>query len=313
MLNRTILHARRQRPDLAYHSLHTAYRRFDPVRGMDYRLFLRFSPQLSDDTGATVLRSFEVVKPLGRVEIVTSPYVTESTRIAFIVPVAEPQLPDAVAFLQRYEQACMVTRDNTFLMLVLLYGADSPSRGDADAFGALKTAALNLTEAYRTHGSRVAWVSIRLPATAAAVNATMAAGASAQLSSAYGADERLSMAVTDLALRKIGLKSLVLLGSVGMSVRAEFLNRVRMNTIEGFQVFGPVGFRAFPCAWAHFCKECDTCDVSGQAGYFDRYNSDVVAFYSQDYVDGEWGGVFNLNVNKTFRSRIGRRVGRIIN
>lgn len=233
--------------------------------------------------------SFEIVKPLGRVEIVTSPYVTESTRIALIVPVFEHQLDDGAAFLQRYELTCMQTRDNTFLMLVFLYGAETANRGAADHFGALKSAALNLTERYRVQASRVAWVSIRLPPAAAATgNRTSAGPAGVMLSSAYGDAERLSLAVCDLALRKIGLKSLVLLGSVGMSFRPEFLNRVRMNTIEAFQVYAPVGFRTYACAWAGFCKECDTCDVSGQAGYFDRYNSDVVAFYSQDYVDGEW-------------------------
>lgn len=237
---------------------------------------------------ASPIFSFEIVKPLGRVEIVTSPYVTESTRIALIVPVFEHQLADGVAFLQRYELTCMQSRDNTFLMLVFMYGAETANRGAADRFGALKTAALNLTERYRVQASRVAWVSIRLPVadnrTAADVGAM-----DAMMSSAYGGGcrERLSLAVCDLALRKIGLKSLVLLGSVGMSFRPEFLNRVRMNTIEAFQVFAPVGFRTFACAWAGFCKECETCDVSGQAGYFDRYNRDVVAFYSQDYVDGE--------------------------
>lgn len=178
----------------------------------------------------------------------------------------------------------MQPRDNTFLMLVFLYGALTPNRGTTDPFGTLKSAALNLTDAYRAQSSRVAWVSIRLPAT---MMPNYLGPSRAQLSSAYGIEERLGLAVTDLALRKIGLKSLVLVGAVGMSFRAEFLNRVRMNTIEGFQVFAPIGFRQFPCAWAHLCKECDTCDVSGQTGYFDRYNNDVVAFYSQDYVDGK--------------------------
>lgn len=50
MLNRTILHARHRQPDLIYHSLHTAYRRFDPVRGLDYRLFLRFVRRGSVET-----------------------------------------------------------------------------------------------------------------------------------------------------------------------------------------------------------------------------------------------------------------------
>lgn len=214
----------------------------------------------------------------------------------------EHQLDDGAAFLQRYELTCMQTRDNTFLMLIFLYGAETANRGAADHFGALKTAALNLTERYRVQASRVAWVSIRLPATTIGRptdNRTTAAGG-VMLSSAYGGDERLSLAVCDLALRKIGLKSLVLLGSVGMSFRPEFLNRVRMNTIEAFQVFAPVGFRTFACAWAGFCKECETCDVSGQAGYFDRYNSDVVAFYSQDYVDGEW----NEHLTSTRRIQI---------
>lgn len=235
-----------------------------------------------------------MVKPLGRVEVVTSPYVTESTRIALIVPVFEHQLPDAAAFVQRYEQVCMSTRDNTFLMLVFMYGPETSNHGASDHFGALKATALNLTETYRAQSSRVAWVSIRLSALAArAVFGNVSAQAAALLSSAYGDDERLGMAVADLALRKIGLKSLVLLGSVDMSLRPEFLNRVRMNTIEGFQVFGPVAFRAFPCGWAHFCRDCETCDVSGQTGYFDRYNCDVVAFYSQDYVDGECGSFYH--------------------
>lgn len=197
---------------------------------------------------------------------------------------------EAHAFLQRYELTCMQPRDNTFLMLVFLYGAAAPNRGPADPFGTLKTAALNLTDAYRAQASRVAWVSIRLPAAVADNGNAGDAAAAAQLSSAWGRDERLGLAVADLALRKIGLKSLVLLGAVGMSFRAEFLNRVRMHTIEGFQVFAPLAFRQFPCAWALLCKECDTCDVSGQTGYFDRGNSDVVAFYSQDYVDGECVG-----------------------
>lgn len=32
----------KQQPSLSFLSLHTAYRRFDPVRGMDYQLHLNF-------------------------------------------------------------------------------------------------------------------------------------------------------------------------------------------------------------------------------------------------------------------------------
>lgn len=59
-----------------------------------------------------------------------------------------------------------------------------------------------------------------------------------------------------------------------------------MNTIQGFQIYSPIGFVHYPCNLANFCKECDTCDVSQGGGYFDKENSDVISFYSRDYVKG---------------------------
>lgn len=60
-----------------------------------------------------------------------------------------------------------------------------------------------------------------------------------------------------------------------------------MNTIQGYQIFSPIGFLMYPCKFAGFCKECESCDVSQSTGYFDRTNYDVVSFYSRDYVQGK--------------------------
>lgn len=83
--------------------------------------------------------------------------------------------------------------------------------------------ALNLSDKFKNDGSRIAWVSIRLPD---AFN-KLSFDSSAMLSSVYGNSEILSIVVTDLALRKIGLDSLVLLCSSSMSIKSDFLNRVR--------------------------------------------------------------------------------------
>lgn len=88
------------------------------------------------------------------------------------------------------------------------------------------------------------------------------------------------------ALRKIGLESLVMIGSVSMTFKTDYLNRVRMNTVQGFQIFSPIGFMMYPCDVTKLCKECDSCDVSQASGYFDKFNVDVLAFYSGDYVEG---------------------------
>lgn len=104
------------------------------------------------------------------------------------------------------------------------------------------------------------------------------------LNSLYGRNEILSIAVADLALPKIGLDSLVLMASSSVTFRADFLNRVRMNTLQGFQIYSPIGFMEYPCSFMHFCRDCEACDVSQSTGYFDKWNYDVISFYSRDYV-----------------------------
>lgn len=279
VLEIALQYAAQKHPKLHYHSLHSAYRKFDATRGMDYQLHLNLYEGVTPKR--LLLKSFEVVKPLGRVEVVPSPYVTESTRIALLVPAFEHQVSDALDFVAQYERICMHNQDNTFLLLIFLYRLDSPSKGDDDPFKTLKKLALELSSKYKTDGSRIAWVSIRLPAE---LSAPIASDDWLMHASMYGPRQLLSLAVADLALPKLGLESLVLLATPNMLFRTDFLNRVRMNTIQGFQVYAPIGFQLYPCNWAHFCKECDTCDISQSSGYFDSHNHDVIAFYSRDYV-----------------------------
>lgn len=121
VLQIALQYAALKHPRLTYHSLHSAYRKFDATRGMDYQLHL----SLQEGSGRSrqlLVKSFEVVKPLGRVEVVPSPYVTESTRIAVLVPAFEHQVPDALEFVAQYERVCMQNQDNTFLLLVRMSG-----------------------------------------------------------------------------------------------------------------------------------------------------------------------------------------------
>lgn len=91
-----------------------------------------------------------------------------------------------------------------------------------DPFKSLKTLALDLSSKYKTDGSRIAWVSIRLPSTLSDPIPSEVV----MLNSLYGQHEILSIAVADLALPKIGLDSLVLMASNSISFKPDFLNRV---------------------------------------------------------------------------------------
>lgn len=270
--------AGRKYPELTYESLQSAYRKFDPVRGMDYRIHLNFR----DANGDVVLKSFEVVKPISLIQIIPSPYVTESTRISMVVPTFVHRIDDTVSFIGRYEEICMQSKDSTTLMLVLFYNSDASNKGESDVFYRLKNFAVATSKRIRNEDSKIAWVSIRLPPEFDYAYRE----SDEMLSSMYANQEILSLAATDLALRKIGLDSLVLLFSNVVNFKNDFLNRVRMNTIQGFQVYSPVGFMQYPCKYTSMCNVCENCDVSQSGGYFDRHNFDVISFYSRDYVDG---------------------------
>lgn len=114
-------------------------------------------------------------------------------------------------------------------MQILLYQANSPSKSKDDVFIELKSMATQLTDKYKNDGSRIAWVSIRLPQEM--TNSMNINDSSAILSSTYANQEILSLVVIDLALRKIGLDSLVMLCSNGMTFKQDVLNRVRIYTI----------------------------------------------------------------------------------
>lgn len=118
ILEITLQYAAHKYPALEYVSIHTVYRRFDATRGMDYRVHLNMREKRLGYGSKNQLKSFEIVKPLGRVEVVPSPYVTESTRIALLIPTMEHQIDDAIDFITQYERICMSNQDNTFLLMV---------------------------------------------------------------------------------------------------------------------------------------------------------------------------------------------------
>ena len=77
-----------------------------------------------------------------------------------------------------------------------------------------------------------------------------------------------------------------------MNLRVEFLKRVRLNTIQGHQVFFPIPFVAYS-PLVHSDKMSDTLeqtlrtlDITRSQGYFDNDFFTVCSFYNEDYQTG---------------------------
>ncbi|CAH1960940.1 unnamed protein product [Acanthoscelides obtectus] len=248
---------------LEHKGLVNGYRTFDLSRGMDYVIDMSLK---DTSTGEKVIKRFQVCKPLGSVEFVPVPYVTESSRVNIILPIQETEIALAMEFLRNYNSLIMDRKEKTFLMPVLLYQYNSGSKGTNDVFGEVKNFVTKTASRYKNDDAKIQWVSVRLPESSKPV---------------YVEDVQvLNFAVVDLALKKIGLESLCLILDVYCNITVDFLNRVRMNTIMNFQIFSPIPFRQYDPK----ISQINILDVNKNTGHFDNEEYKYISFYGKDYV-----------------------------
>ncbi|OAD54778.1 Chondroitin sulfate synthase 2 [Eufriesea mexicana] len=250
---------------IKFNKLLNGYRRFDASRGMDYILDLAF---IDVSTSKILRKRIEVCKPLGKVEILPVPYVTENTRINIILIINLSKKQDALNFLEQYALDCMEKKYKTFLMVVLLYNFDAASKGKGDIYYEIKQYALLLAEKYKKQQSKITWLSIRLP----------------NIITSVETNHLLNIAITDLCIRKFTPESLILFVETGIELRLDYLNRIRMNTINQYQVFSPIPFMEYHPDIVHMndIKQVDT-DINRNHGRYDEYNFNNIAFYVKDY------------------------------
>jgi len=93
----------------------------------------------------------------------------------------------------------------------LLYDANAPGKGAVDdVFKRLKDEATSLSNAHKKDGTKVAWLSVRIP------NTKLLALR----------DALLDFAIIDLAIRKFPPDALMMLARPKMEIRQDYLNRV---------------------------------------------------------------------------------------
>ena len=78
--------------------------------------------------------------------------------------------------------------------------------------------------------------------------------------------------------------SLILTCTMGMQLNQEMLNRVRINTVAGWQVFFPVGFWQFKPNLIYDKKPYPTeIEFNSKAGHYDVLSYEHGSFYNSDY------------------------------
>ena len=239
-----------------YKRLVNGYRCFDPTRGMEYRLDLGLSEQ--GRTQETIKR-VNLLRPLGFVEMVPMPYVTENTRVNLVLPVTVNIRDGVVSFLDWYARACLDSGDNANLFVVFIYDKMKYSNRKDDDFSVLKSM-ISYYESKYMNGARIAWTSIQ-------------------------SSNPTQFTIMDAISKKFPPESLLLLCTTGMQLSIDFLNRVRMNTILGWQVFFPIGFWGYKPNLVYTEKPYpSTVEITHSTGHFDDNLYDHASFYNADYI-----------------------------
>jgi hypothetical protein len=203
-----------------YRRIVNGYRRFDAARGTDYILDLALVANSSKTLSNQVIRRVELVRPLGAVEIIPTPYVTESTRVNLILPVSLIERDAVLAFLDSYSRVCVDAGDSADLLVVLIYPDTIDATSEVDAFSVIKSTIVFYESRFEQRSdTRISWMSVKAESTTTAYEAMM-----------------VSLDTMDIVLQRFSPDSLVFVCSVGMELSVELLNRVRMNTIFSFQV-----------------------------------------------------------------------------
>jgi hypothetical protein len=196
--------------------------------------------------------------------MVTLPFVTESSKISLVITISESDTQDILRFLTNFSKTCLEKNDRVFLMLVFLYTQERPDKNNnKDFYKEIKQTALQLSKKFKKKdkGSAILWYSMQLKNRPPS-----------------------PIEMMDLLTQKLDSKSIILMGSANMELHTDYLNRVRMNTIEGRTAFSAIPFTEFHPQLTGKVKSASI-SFNPSLGHFDKYDGQHFSFYKSDYMN----------------------------
>ncbi|XP_018431384.1 PREDICTED: chondroitin sulfate glucuronyltransferase-like, partial [Nanorana parkeri] len=249
----------RYHPWLHFRKLHllNGYRRFDPTRGMEYTLDLLLEATTRKGHAGVILKRLSLLRPLGLVEILPMPYVTEATPVQVVVPLMPADAGHISAFLDAFATNLLDPQENVALTVLLVYDVTSSGQVQ-DVFEGVRGMVSELESRYSF---------LRLEVT----------GVRTEMASQVG--------LMDVVSKKHPMDTLFLVLSVWSEVTGEALNRCRMNAISAWQVFSPVHYQEYnPDVSRHSSSPPPPSSDFLRDGHFDRLSSSEFCFYNSDFM-----------------------------
>lgn len=208
----------------------------------------------------------EASRPLTRVDTVPMPYVTESSIVHIILIVwEEQQVKAAEKFIDSYSKNMMAKSDKTELTLIL-FSLRLQDKKYKDLFGTLKTSAETLSNQYKKQANRIDIVSYKLDSTVPI--------------------DMIEFIAVDLLSSRLTPESLVFICNPFSEILSDLLNRIRINTIAGWQLYSPIPFAEYnPNVTVTSVKKPGVLDVSTNQGFYNSHDTLHISFYISDYLN----------------------------
>ena len=239
------------------------FRRFDASRGMEYVVDLLLADQ---HTSRDCVKRVHLVRPTGNAEIVPMPHLNETRQVTIVLPIFPEEWNMVTQFVDKFVANCLAVGDDSQLLVVFVEQSAGKQIGSkqhtGDAYRKMNSTLMGYQSKYKAQKT-IKWMRVTV-----------------------GSLYRASFAVMDAVSARLQSDSLVVVGSVGMSVAVEYLNRVRLNTIIGQQVFFPIGYWSFKpnLVSDHPPSKSAKIPLNSKSGHYDKDQYSHSSFYISDYL-----------------------------
>ncbi|XP_012562837.1 chondroitin sulfate glucuronyltransferase isoform X1 [Hydra vulgaris] len=246
-------------PATNYHyELVNGYRRLDPQRGAEYIIDM-----FEGRKGFNVkqLKRVSLLKPFTHVEALQMPAATEQKGIHLILPVLKEDVAQHERFLQMYKRVCLQTGENVVLLTVFINIRFGQFEGEDkdDPFVDSKNLIARYKQSYMW--AQLPWLQV-------------------------GVKKPSPTLLMDIVSMKLPSNALIFLVNLTVDFTINFLNRCRVNVVNGMQVFFPIPFAEYNPMLVYKTKHQPAfVDIHRNNGYWDESTDDIACFNNKDYKD----------------------------
>ena len=200
--------------DIRLKKVLNGYRKLDGARGVDYIMDLELQEGQKEES---IVRRVHYFKQLSNVRMVKTPFVTENSLLTLLLITSSQNKNLLLSFIKMFVDKCLKKGDNSELFIVITYKS---SLQNLESFHT----ALKTTIAF--YEKKIKKVGImKYMFFKDTVN-----------------DQKTTLKTIDEISKTLLTSTLMSLCSLGMELKIDYLNHIRMNTIQGFQVYFPIGF-----------------------------------------------------------------------